>query len=301
LISSEELAQPADPLEFERAPFCIDFADRVGLEKLVISPPVDGPPLRPAIERMVSATWRDRVAAAEKNGHILYNGSLVGLSDWCQTESVYYLATRKTDYRHFLGTNLWNGGEYAKYGSTAFANALGISSLVITADRRLLFGRRQSWVAAHGGFLHSIGGMLEPSDANQQGRVDAFAAMRREMREELAIRDHEIGGLTCTGMIRDVEIMQPELVFDAELTLTAAEIEARLQTDGPNQEHSRFEHCPDDPEAVSSFITASQPIAAVAIAAVMLHGLHDWGRDWYEANCFMLFGELPPDTSRLER
>ena len=54
--------------------------------------------------------------------------------------------------------------------------------------------------------------------------------------------------------------------------------------------------CFDEPDSVVPFVLAHQPFAPVAVAGLLLHGRHDWGMDWYEAACFVLFGDLPGKT-----
>ena len=49
----------------------------------------------------------------------------------------------------------------------------------------------------------------------------------------------------------------------------------------------------DEPEGMVAFLQRSAPVAPVAAAAMLLHGRHSWGTDWYEQSCYVLFGELP--------
>ena len=160
-----------------------------------------------------------------------------------------------------------------------------------------MLGRRVNDLAVQGGCLHPVGGCVEPEDLDEKGRLDLFAAMRRELHEELATSDDEIAELVCTGLIRDRGLHQPELVFDVILSLTADEIQNRFDPTDAGQEHSALAFCHDEPEAVAPFIARSHPITPIAVGALLLHGRHDWGLDWYESTCYTIFGELPPKTS----
>jgi 8-oxo-dGTP pyrophosphatase MutT (NUDIX family) len=171
---------------------------------------------------------------------------------------------------------------------------LGISSTVMTRDGFLVFGRRGDRVAFHAGHLHTFGGLLEPSDRNTSGRFDVFGAAIRELVEELGVRRDEVVEFLVTGLVRDRSILQPELLFEANLTLSRAELTARFDPTLPGQEHTGLEFVHDEPEATVAFLRRSTPVAPVAAAAMLLHGRHAWGADWYEQSCYVLYGELPP-------
>ena len=149
----------------------------------------------------------------------------------------------------------------------------------------------------HAGCVHTSGGTVEPDDRGAGGAIDVFAAMRREVCEELAVTDEEIVGLVCTGLIRDGALHQPELIFRAELTLSRGDVLARFDPSAPHQEHDALELCHDEPEAVAPFIERADPIVPVAAGALLVHGYHEWGPDWYESTCYLLYGELPRRTT----
>jgi len=246
-----------------------------------------------ASEAMIDTAWRERLEVAGRTGQRLYNGPMARLSAWRIEGERLILDTGPTDYRRFVGTNLCNGHRADELGIASFANPLGTSAVVITADGRLVLGRRRREMAFHGGYLHPVGGTLEPADRDPVGRMDVFASMRRELLEELCVEPGEIVEMVCTGIIRDCSIHQPEMVFDARVTLRLEEVLARFEPDAPDQEHTVLECCHDEPEAVAPFAKAAAPITPVAVGALLLHGHHDWGRDWYEQTCDALFGKLP--------
>jgi hypothetical protein len=83
-------------------------------------------------------------------------------------------------------------------------------------------------------------------------------------------------------------------LFEATLTLTRAELLSRFDPTSPDQEHAGLETVHDEPEATVAFLRRSARVAPVAVAAMLLHGRHTWGTDWYEQSCYALFGDLPP-------
>ena len=174
-------------------------------------------------------------------------------------------------------------------------NALGTSATVITRDGYLLYGRRSDNVAYHCGYLHTFGGTVDRSDRTPDGTYDLFAAIRRELREELSLADDEIGEVVCTGLACDHQIHQPELLFDVQMNVTRGELLTRFD-DHADPEHVAIESCLDEPESIVPFVTSTRLIAPVAVAAMLLHGRGCWGHDWYESTSFVLFGEMPPEA-----
>lgn len=247
--------------------------------------------IEPAVESAIEKTWTEKQREAKTTGRKLHNGQLARLVHWTACDNAAKLTVADTDYITFLGTNLHNTHLLESYSPDCFANAVGTSAIVITKDGGLLMGRRSNRVAYHAGYLHTIGGMLEKED-RVDDEYEAFAAIKREIREELKLTDDEITEVQCTGLVRDVQIMQPELIFDARVNLTLADIRSRFNAD-TDEEHTALEAVRDDPEAIVPFIDNADPITPVTVAALMLHGRLMWGETWYENTAYVLLGDLP--------
>jgi 8-oxo-dGTP pyrophosphatase MutT (NUDIX family) len=276
------------------APFSIEFVQHFTREPLSQNWSDALRPTTPAIEECIARTWETELALARESERMLYNGDLVRLVQARVTPAQLHLELGPTCYRDFLGTNLHHAATVSRTGEQHLANPLGISSTVITRDGFLVFGRRSARVAFHAGHLHTFGGLLEASDRDADGRFDVFGAAIRELTEELGVRKDEIDEIIVAGLVRDRNILQPELLFEATLNLSRAELTARFDPTLPDQEHTRLEFVHDEPEAIVPFVRRSAPVAPVAAAAMLLHGRHAWGTDWYEQSCYVLFGELPP-------
>jgi len=276
------------------APYFIEFFQRFTREQLSERWNAAPRPTTPVIEGVIARTWETELALARDGERMLYNGDLIRLVEARVTPTQLQLELGLTCYRDFLGTNLHNAATVRRNGEAHLANPLGISSTVITRDGSLVFGRRSGQVAFHAGHLHTFGGLVEPSDRDSDGRFDVFGAAVRELVEELGVRKDEIGEIIIAGLVRDRSILQPELLFEATLMLSRAELAARFDPTLPGQEHTGLEFVHDEPEAIVPFLRRSTPVAPVAAAAMLLHGRHAWGTDWYEQTCYVLFGELPP-------
>ncbi|MEE9296455.1 MAG: NUDIX hydrolase [Phycisphaerae bacterium] len=282
----------------EGAPFIVQATGRFSPDDVTVVWEDIRRRTNPEIEAAIEKTWRDKQDEATRFNRLLYNSVLGRLSGAAIDDQRLVLRLGETDYRDFVGTNLFNAGLVRVYGEPFLANALGTSATIVTSDGYILYGRRNDRVIYHAGYLHTFGGTLEPADRLPDRTYDLFGAIRRELHEETHLKDEEIVDLVCTGLVRDVDTLQPELLFDAHVGLTRNEVLSRFDPD-TDEEHTAIEACHDLPEAIVPFIQRSQPVVPVAVAAMMLHGAANWGRDWYENTSYVLFGELPPlETGR---
>ncbi|OWY72634.1 hypothetical protein B7486_06875 [cyanobacterium TDX16] len=72
-------------------------------------------------------------------------------------------------------------------------------------------------------------------------------------------------------MIRDKEIHQPELLFEARIELTVEELRTRWQTAEAKDEHDEIVWLPNEAGAIAPFIQSCGPIAPVAVGALFIH------------------------------
>lgn len=274
------------------APFLVEIEGRFAAGHLS-QDWVDTPrPTMPHVEEMISRAWEVESNLAGQAGRNLYNGRLARLIRAESSTNELRLRLGDTCYRDFLGTNVLNAAEVAKIDPELFSNAVGTSATVRTRDGLLVLGRRSERVAFHGGYLHSFGGMLESADRRSDG-YDIFGGVKREVMEELGVNDGEIGDVVLIGLVRDRTILQPEILFDLDVTMNRAELSERFDPQLSDGEHSAIEFVPDDPDAVVRFLLQAKPIAAVAQAGLLLHGKHQWGKHWYDQSCHLLYGSLP--------
>jgi len=192
-----------------------------------------------------------------------------------------HLTVGPTCYRDFVGTNLFNHHRLGEFSWDLFSNPIGTTATLLTRDGRICYGRRSTRVAYHAGHIHTFGGGLEERDKGPDGSIDPFTSLCRELVEELAIPRHELIDLCCVGLIRDKEIHQPELLFEARLDISAIELRRRWVSAEGKDEHDEIVSIEDQPEAVAPFIRTCGPIAPVAIGALFLHGRRRWGEDWF--------------------
>jgi 8-oxo-dGTP pyrophosphatase MutT (NUDIX family) len=233
------------------------------------------------LDALVDRTWKAELEAARRDGRVLFNGQLVRLLRHRVRGGALELDVGPTDYREFMGTNYLNWRRLPEFGYEFFSNPIGTSAVLVTCDGWLVLGRRNDRVACHPGYIHSFGGGLEAGEKGPDGTFDAFAATARELKEELRIEAGDIAWMSCLGLIRDAAIRQPELIFDARLRLSRADLNGRLRVDDPDEEHIEILACMDEPCALVSFVRDSRKMAPVALGAILLHGRISFGEDWY--------------------
>ncbi len=277
----------------EQAPFFVEATERLEPAQLSQSWTEEPRPTTPALDEQIEGTWQEASRAAEAKGRRLYNGELIRASAVSGSADGLHLRLGKTCFRDFVGTNIRAALEGAAIDPAHLADPLGVSALVVTRDGYLGLGRRRSELAMHGGFLHTFGGLVEGMDRRSDGKVDIVGAVLRELFEEVRVERDEIGEVWITGVVRDRSLRQPELLFDVSLTVTRHELLRRFDPADPDQEHTALEFVHDEPESILPFLQRSAPVAPVAAAALLLHGRHAWGTEWYDQTCLVLFGALP--------
>jgi hypothetical protein len=224
----------------------------------------------PGAEALIERAWAE---ALHRPGAHLFDGPMCRLEQWSVSPDGrrLHLLLSDTSYKFFYGTNMRHPELADTYGEGVLANPVGVSPALETADGFLLLGRRNASVAYYPERLHPFAGALEPRD-----NYDVFAAVRRELREELSLADADVPDLRCNGLVLEHALRQTELIFRARCTLTRADIERRLDP----EEHRGVHAIPATPEAVAA--AARDPrLTPVAVAALLLWGRHAFGDEWY--------------------
>ena len=228
----------------------------------------DGRRRVPAVDAAIDTAW---AAAAARPGVRLFDGPMCRLESWTATPGQLHLTLSPTSYKPFVGTNMANPQLADEHGRDVMANPVGVSPALLTADGFLMLGRRNASVAYYPRRVHPFAGSLEPTDP------DVFAAVHRELDEELSLSDADLSDLRCTGVAEDVALRQPELIFAAATHLTRLQVEARLDPD----EHAGTWSVPATGEAVSAAVDSDRHLLTpVASAALLLWGRLRFGDAW---------------------
>ncbi len=234
------------------------------------------------LDQMIAETWRRVERECHRTGAVLFNGKMYRLLNYHADRERFKMEVGPTDFAEFLGTNFHNYHRVEEFGWEMYSNAVGISAVVIAADGNLLLGRRSEKVACMPRCVHTFGGALEADDHQNNGTVDGFAAIRRELQEELGLKWGDFRQLVCLGMIRDATFRQPELIFRADVSLSSEQLGRQLHHDEHN-EHLQAVTCPDDADSLMAFLDSDEPISAIGLGSICLYGRSRFGEEWYRA------------------
>ncbi len=163
----------------------------------------------PEIENQIEQAWQE---ARSHPGMKLFDGPLCRLERFHAGKTLE-LELSHTSYKIFWGTNLSHPDLADRFGPEALANPVGLSCALESSDGYLMLGRRNASLAYYPLRIHPFAGSLEPA-----AQVDVFANIERELAEELAFTAHDIDRITCIGLIEDLSLHQPELVFSVQST-----------------------------------------------------------------------------------
>lgn len=277
-----------NPLNIHSLPFEIDVAGRFAPSQVHVTFYQRKRPTTPELDALIDIQWEKQVALAQRHDRLLFNGPLLRYVDHQLAKESddapeFTLVVGPTCYRDFVGTNLFNHHRLAEFGWDHFSNPVGTTATLITADHQICYGRRSAKVSYHANHIHTFGGAFEEADRLDDGTIDPFASVCREIEEELAIARDELIDLTCVGLLRDKEIHQPELLFEARLKLHADDVAEHWQRAEGKDEHAGLVFFDNEPQAVVDFIKSCGAIAPVASGALFLHGLNAWGMEWYQS------------------
>jgi hypothetical protein len=223
---------------------------------------------------------REWDAAAGRKDKKLFDGPMCRLESWAVRGGRMELTFSRTSYKVFWGTNLCHPDLGDRYGRRALANPVGVSPALETADGFLMLGRRNASVAYYPSRVHPFAGCLEPGDVSpgrESPAPDLFAAVRRELGEELSLSDGDVPLVRCTGIVEDVSLRQPELIFRVRTCLTRSEVEARVD----RAEHHDSFAFPATRAGVQA-VLGDPLLTPVGVASLLLWGRIAFEPAWFE-------------------
>ncbi len=273
-----------DPLQSGPQDCGTFFLDAVGpysRDRVTVTWSDETRPTTEQVEQFIETFWRRLTDAARTDDTILFNGPLCRLVDYQVAPDRLSLTLGPTDYRTFIGTNLHNAHLRYSHGPEMLANPVGVSAVVITRGDYIVMGRRSRKVAYHAERIHPAGGCVEPPTGDGR-RPDPFATVVTELNEELGLTADQVSHSICLGLIRDKHIVQPELIFDVSVDATVDEIRTARHSATSEDEHSELLVLRDHPAGVVAFMEMhAAALTPVAMASLLLHGLHHWGGGWF--------------------
>ena len=225
----------------------------------------------------IDRTWQERLLECQKTGVPLFDGSLFRLQSHHLHDGILTLDFGNTTYKEYVGTR---EASYARtHDRSELANPLAVCAVVRTSDAKILIEKR-SGTDVYVGRYHVIGGYADRNKDLRATSFNPFDAIAREVNEEtgLALTPHSF---ICSGLAYDVLTPHPELCFVAQAPHSHQILEAHKKSDG---EIRALEFLDDSPESLQNFLRQHHgKISATGEAALLLHGLHSYGQQWFAA------------------
>ena len=237
--------------------------------------------MTPRLQPLIDAHWQQQLATARNDGRTLFDGEMLRLDAYRCNElngrDCLDLQMSKTKYSQFVGTNLNIERHSLLDDSTRWSNPLGLSALVVCKDKKILLGQRGKGTFLYSGFWHTFGGMADMRDVDSNANVSLFDVIQRELNEELGIAASDVTRLLSMGLVRDRAILQPEMIFEAHVAMSSADIISRAtspldRSSGIDNEHDRFCAIDDNAPSVDAFVKSyPTQITPVALATLTRH------------------------------
>lgn len=219
-------------------------------------------------EHRVEELWQAKLASDAR----VFNGTKFRFSGWeCgqrpsangDADAQLLLRLGLTDYREYVGTNLRPEPELAElmeagrveHGgdhTACLSNALGVETMLITADGKMVLLQRSAAVATHSGLYNGPSGHPEPShvpgcvelaDESLQTKSGAkslasrvlhelFDSVRQETHEETNVPLETLDEPRLIGAMAEVPTSKPDLLFISRTTLSATDVLECFQQGG---------------------------------------------------------------------
>lgn len=246
-------------------------------------------PLSDEVKASLSKAWQQHIRWSNSHHQKLVNEQLLRLVDF-ETETYSNKLTLRlslTDYREYVGTR---SSEFFRTSDrTQLSNPLGTQAVVISADNKILCGKRPAKSNIYPGRYYLVGGYQTHKDL--QAGSDLFQGICREIHEETGISYSSHQNMICTGLIYDVMMPHPELCFSTHVTEYFETIRSFRHQD---QEVQTLEFIDNLPESISAWILHLHPTQVVGLTegCLLLHGLQAFGESWYNST-FSQLAEKP--------
>lgn len=181
-----------------------------------------------------------------------FDGALLRMTSHKLADRHLTISASRTSFSAYVVTR---PAEFAKrHGNAERANPLGLTAIVRTADDQIIVTVRSLTADQNPGALYLIGGYAEP--AEQDGYIDLFNEAKREVEEEIAVRDIDRSTSFGIGLAYDPVFCHPELTLLMPSKSVAASILAGAENAPDRNEAFQLLACP-----INQFLDEDGPFA----------------------------------------
>lgn len=227
-------------------------------------------------QAFIDDTWRAYVRMSRDTGVTVYNGNIFRLDGFEWADGHLSLMLSDTDFRSYIGTG--TSHFVAAFPHLPQANPFSLSIVLVTADGRIVLEKRHR-IDARRRKYHVIAGFMEREFDASDGRPNPFDALKREVREELALSIED--PVYATGLVR--AIYGSELCFYSHLSISFDDL-LKIKEEGDTDcEIDILEGMEDSPSALASFLAGhTSDFVPSGRACLLLYGREAYGAKWYE-------------------
>jgi hypothetical protein len=154
-----------------------------------------------------------------------FNGKLLRLNNWNNSNNELSLHCGTTYYSHYIGTR--DPDFKVHHAKEERADPLGLIVIPITKDKNVVISKRAYGMEQNPGKLFFFGGYAEPSGLHGNISIDLEKESLRETNEELGT--DSVIYFRFIGLAYDPEYCHPEIFSVAILDVTRDELSTRWQ------------------------------------------------------------------------
>lgn len=102
---------------------------------------------------------------------------------------------------------------------------LSVDGLILTADNRILIAKRHpDKVGTYGEAWHVPSGYVDDTDCDVNGKINPFQAMRREIQEEIGVKEDDITNMISLGVAKNPDVATVNVLFFGSTRLKSTDI-----------------------------------------------------------------------------
>lgn len=175
-----------------------------------------------------------------------------------------------TNFKEYLLTNFG----HPKWSSTSFkrkmSNPLSISSITVSLDHKILFGKRSSKVVSEPEKIQTLpGGYVHPPDT-------LLNTVEKELYEELLIRRYEIADITVNGLALIHPSGKPEILVVVHLNIPSSIVRRRHGVD--EWEFSQIQLFTESREGIIQFLSKNnETLTRASHASLVNYAIQNFG------------------------
>jgi 8-oxo-dGTP pyrophosphatase MutT (NUDIX family) len=227
---------------------------------------------------LIERLWAKRLSSKTK----IFDGKLFRVVSARVQDQELFVELENTSYKHFVGTR--DKEFVSRFGLQTSANPLSVGVVTTTSDGYLMIGRRRLDLDFNPGKYSIVAGIMDRERDFVDHTPDPFNAILRELHEEKDIHSNDIERIVCLGLVYNQEYNQTYMPFEARLTLSRVEIDAKSPTE---VEFDEFFYLQVDHDQLKSWILRNwSSTSQTCLANLLLFGEHKFGKDW-SANAVM--------------